>query len=595
MNGSRKLAAILAADVVGFSRLTGADEDRTLARLRALRSDLIDPTIAVHNGRVVKRTGDGAIVEFRSVVDAVRCASEIQNSMIERNAGLSPERRIEFRIGIHLGDVVEETDGDLMGDGVNIAARLEGVAQPGAICLSEDAYRQVKSRLDLAISDLGETKLKNIADPIRIYSLQFGGVVTAKAASSIGSTTPAVPALSLPDKPSIAALPFQNLSGDPEQEYFADGMVEDIITALSRFRQLFVIARNSSFVYKGRAVDVKQVSRDLGVRYVLEGSVRKSANRIRITAQLIDASTGVHLWAERFDGGLEDIFDLQDQVTARVVGEIAPKLELAEIERAKRKPTESLDAYNYFLRGMSNVHQWTKAANDEALRLFYKAMELDPEYAAAYGMAAWCYIWRKLNGWVVDRAKETSEGARLARRAVELGKDDAVALSRGGHALAWFVHDLDNSVAFIDRALVLNPNLAAAWNLSGWVRAYRGELDVAIEHHARAIRLSPLDPILYNMHVGTAFAHFLAGHFDEACEWANRALREQPNYPAANRILAASYALAGHLNEAQDAMAHLRELDPSLRVATLAEVYPLRRAEDLAKFAEGLRKAGLPD
>jgi TolB-like protein/class 3 adenylate cyclase len=592
MNGSRKLAAIMAADVVGFSRLTGADEDRTLARLRALRSDLIDPTIAVHNGRVVKRTGDGAIVEFRSVVDAVRCASEIQNSMIERNAGLSPGRRIEFRIGIHLGDVVEESDGDLMGDGVNIAARLEGVAQPGAICLSEDAYRQVKSRLDLTISDLGETKLKNIADPMHIYSLQFGGAV---ATALTGTATPAAPGLSLPDKPSIAVLPFQNMSGDPEQEYFADGIVEDIITALSRFRQLFVIARNSSFVYKGRAVDVKQVSRDLGVRYVLEGSVRKAANRIRITAQLIDASTGVHLWAERFDGGLEDIFDLQDQVAARVVGEIAPKLELAEIERAKRKPTESLDAYNYFLRGMANVHQWTRSANDEALRLFYKATELDPEFASAYGMGAWCYIWRKLNGWVVDRAKETSEGARLARRAVELGKDDAVALSRGGHALAWFVHDLDNGAAFIDRALVLNPNLAAAWNLSGWVRAYRGELDMAIEHHARAMRLSPLDPILYNMHVGTAFAHFLAGRYDDASGWANKALREQPNYPAANRILAASNALAGHLSEAQDAMARLRELDPSLRLANLTEVFPLRRAEDLAKFAEGLRKAGLPD
>jgi adenylate cyclase len=593
MSESRKLAAILAADVVGFSRLAGADEDRTLARLRALRSDLIDPTIAVHRGRVVKRTGDGAIVEFRSVVDAVRCAIEIQNSMIERNAGVSPERRIEFRIGIHLGDVVEENDGDLMGDGVNIAARLEGVAQPGAICLSEDAYRQVKSRLDVAISDLGETKLKNIAEPMHIYSLQFGGAVAASAIAS--SATPAASGLSLPDKPSIAVLPFQNMSGDPEQEYFADGMVEEIITALSRFRQLFVIARNSSFVYKGRAVDVKQVSRELGVRYVLEGSVRKAADRIRITAQLIDASTGGHLWAQRFDGRFEDIFDLQDQVTARVVGEIAPKLEQAEIERAKRKPTESLDAYNYFLRGMANVNRWTRAANDEALNLFYKAIELDPEFASAYGMAAWCYIWRKLNGWVTDRAQESAEGARLARRAVELGKDDAVALTRGGHALAWFVRDLDNGAACIDRALVLNPNLAAAWNLSGWVRAYRGELDLAIEHHARAMRLSPLDPILYNMHVGTAFAHFLAGRYEEATKWANRALSEQPNYPAANRILAASNALAGHLNEAHEAMAHLRELDPSLRVSNLTDVLPLRRPEDVAKFAEALRKAGLPD
>jgi len=594
MDESRKLAAILVSDVVGFSRLTGTDEDRTLARLRALRSDLIDPTIAVHKGRVVKWTGDGAIVEFRSVVDAVRCAIEVQNSMVERNAGLPPERRIEFRIGIHLGDVVEERDGDLMGDGVNIAARLEGIAQPGAICLSEDAYRQVKSRLHLAISDLGETRLKNIAEPIRVYSLQPENS-TAKAAELIGAASSTARALSFPDKPSIAVLPFQNMSGDPEQEYFADGMVEDIITALSRFRQLFVIARNSSFVYKGRAVDVKQVSRDLGVRYILEGSVRKAGDRIRITAQLIDASTGAHLWAERFDGGLQDIFDLQDQVTARVVGEIAPKLQQAEIERAKRKPTESLDAYDYFLRGMANVNQWTKASNDEALRLFYKAIELDSEFGAAYGMAAWCYIWRKLNGWVTDRAQEASEGARLARRAVELGKDDAVALSRGGHALAWFVRDLDNGAAFIDRALALNPNLAAAWNLSGWVRAYRGELDLSIEHHARAMRLSPLDPILYNMHVGTAFAHFLAGRYGEATEWANRALREQPNYPAANRILAASNALAGRMDEAHDALGHLHELDPSLRVSNLSEVFPLRRPEDLAKFAEGLRKAGLPE
>jgi adenylate cyclase len=401
MDESRKLAAILVADVVGFSRLAGADEDRTLARLRALRSDLIDPTIAVYKGRVVKRTGDGAIVEFRSVVDAVRCAIEIQNSMIERNSGLPPERRIEFRIGIHLGDVVEKSDGDLMGDGVNIAARLEGVAQPGAICLSEDAYRQVKSRLDLAISDLGETKLKNIAEPIRVYSLQLGNAI-AKAAASVRAATSTSPALSFPEKPSIAVLPFQNISRDPEQEYFADGMVEEIITALSRFRQLFVIARNSSFVYKGRAVDVKQVSRDLGVRYILEGSVRKAGDRIRIIAQLIDASTGVHLWAERFDGGLQDIFDLQDQVTARVVGEIAPKLEQAEIERAKRKPTESLDAYDYFLRGMANIHHWTRASNDEALRLFYKAIELDSEFGSAYGMAAWCYI---LNGEICPSAQ----------------------------------------------------------------------------------------------------------------------------------------------------------------------------------------------
>jgi adenylate cyclase len=357
MSETRKIAAILAADVVGYSRLTGADEDRTLARLRALRSDLIDPTVAVHHGRIVKRTGDGALVEFRSVVDAVRCAIEVQNGMVERNLGLPPERRIDFRIGIHLGDVVEESDGDLMGEGVNIAARLEGVAKPGAICLSEDAYRQVKARLNLSVSDLGATQLKNIAEPIRVYSLEVGAAAQAKPATQsepVELEKPAPP-LALPDKPSIAALPFQNMSGDAEQDYFCDGMVEDIITGLSRIRWLFVIARNSSFVYKGRTVDVKQVGRELGVRYVLEGSVRKAANRVRITAQLIETETGAHLWAERYDRPLDDIFAVQDEITLSVVGAIEPSLRSAEIERVKRKRPDNLDAYDLVLRALPHV------------------------------------------------------------------------------------------------------------------------------------------------------------------------------------------------------------------------------------------------
>ena len=323
----RKLAAILAADVVGFSRLTGTDEDRTLARLRALRSDLIDPTIAVHNGRVVKRTGDGALVEFRSVVDAVRCAIEVQNAMVERNAGVPEDRRIEFRIGIHLGDVVEEADGDLMGDGVNIAARLEGIAEPGSICLSEDAYRQVRARLDLAVSDLGATRLKNIAEPVRIYSLQVG--LPAQAKPSAGETpSDGKPAAHppLPEKPSIAVLAFHNMSGDPEQEYFADGITEDVITDLSKIGGLLVIARNSSFAYKGKAVDIRVVARELGVRTILEGSIRRAGNRVRITAQLIDAETGGHLWADRFDRELSDIFALQDEVTRRIVDALKVKL-----------------------------------------------------------------------------------------------------------------------------------------------------------------------------------------------------------------------------------------------------------------------------
>jgi adenylate cyclase len=348
MAETRKLAAILAADVAGYSRLAGADEDRTLARLRALRSDLVDPTIAVHKGRVVKRTGDGIIIEFRSVVDAVRCAIEVQNGMVERNAGLPPERRIEFRVGVHLGDVVEESDGDLMGDGVNIAARLEGIADPGGICLSEDAYRQVRSRLDLAISDLGETTLKNITEPVRVYALQVG--VGASAQSTLVAPAGLSTQRSPPEKPSVAVLPFQNMSGDAEQDYFADGMVEDIITGLARIKWLFVIARNSSFAYKGKSVDVKQAGRELGVRYVLEGSVRRMANRVRVTGQLVEAETGRHIWADRYDRTLDDVFALQDELTMSVVAAIEPSLRQAEIERVKRKRPENLDAYDLVLR-----------------------------------------------------------------------------------------------------------------------------------------------------------------------------------------------------------------------------------------------------
>jgi TolB-like protein len=394
MTETRKIAAILAADVVGYSRLAGADEDRTLARLRALRSDLIDPTIAVHHGRIVKRTGDGALVEFRSVVDAVRCAIEVQNGMVERNAGLPPERRIEFRIGIHLGDVVEESDGDLMGDSVNIASRLEGIAKPGAICLSEDAYRQVKARLDLAISDLGATQLKNIAEPIRVYSVEVGVAAQAKPAISDEPGRQEKPAeqLALPDKPSIAVLPFQNMSGDPEQEFFADGVAEDIITALSKVRWFFVIARNSTFTYKGRVVDVKQVARELGVRYVLEGSVRKSGNRLRITAQLIDAGTGNHVWAERYDRDLADVFVVQDEITERVVSAIEPQLYAAEHFRSQRKPPESLDAWECVTRALSHIASSNAADYAKAETLCRRAIDLTPRYSQAHSLLAFALM-----------------------------------------------------------------------------------------------------------------------------------------------------------------------------------------------------------
>lgn len=403
------------------------------------------------------------------------------------------------------------------------------------------------------------------------------------------------PALALPDRPSIAVLPFLNLSGDPEQAYFADGVVEDIISALSRISWLFVIARNSSFTYKGRAVDVKQVGRELGVGYVLEGSVRRADNRARITGQLIDAVTGAHLWAERFEGTLDDIFELQDQVAASVVGAIAPKLERAEIERARRKPTESLNAYDNYLRGMAHLHQGTREAINDALPLFRKAIDIDPDFASAYGMAAWCHFWRKINGWMNDRPQEVVEGARLARRAVELGQNDAVALTRGGHALGHFGGDLDSCIALLDRALVLNPNLAAAWFLAGFLRAERGDPDDAVEHIARAIRLSPLDPEMFRMQAGMALAHLFAGRFDAASSWAEKSFRDFPSFLMVSGIIAASHALAGRTDDARQAMRHLRQLDPTLRVSSLGEWLPIRRPQHLAIFADGLRKAGLPE
>lgn len=412
------------------------------------------------------------------------------------------------------------------------------------------------------------------------------------AESAVPVEVPAA-ALALPAKPSIAVLPFVNLSGDPEQDYLADGVVEDIIAALSQYRWLFVVARNSSFTYKGRAVDVKQVGRELGVRYVLEGSWRKAENRVRITGQLIDATSGAHHWAGRFEGVLGDIFELQDQITETVVGAIAPQLERAEIERARHKPTESLDAYDYYLRGMARLHHGTREAIDQALPLFHKAIESDPDFASAYAMAGWCHCWRKINGWMTDRPREMAEGVRLARRAVELGKDDAVALTRCGHALAHLAGDLPGGIALLDKALVLNPNLAAAWFLGAFLRLWHGETDEAVEHFAHAMRLSPLDPELYRMQAGMAAAHLFMGHFDAASSWAEKVLRELPSLLLVAATLAASHALAGRTAEAQRAMDHLRQLDPRLRLSNLTDWLPIHRPENLATLMDGLRRAGL--
>jgi TolB-like protein/Tfp pilus assembly protein PilF len=403
------------------------------------------------------------------------------------------------------------------------------------------------------------------------------------------------PALPLPDSPSLAVLPFRNLSGDVEQDYFADGVVEDLITALSRIRWLFVIARNSSFTYKGKTVDEKQVGRELGVRYVVEGSVRKSESRIRITGQLVDVATGTHLWAERFEGTLDDIFELHDQIANSIVGAVASQLERAEIERARRKPTGSLSAYDNYLRAMPHVHRGTREAIDEALPLFYQAIQLDPEFASAHAMAAWCYFWRKVNGWMTNREQEIAEGLRLARLAVELGKDDAVALTRGGHALAHLAGDVEGAIALLDRALVLNPNLASAWFLGGFLRTEHGEPDAAIEFFTRAMRFSPLDPEMFRMQAGMALSHLFAGRFDMASSWAEQALRQLPTFLAVAAIIAASHALAGRTEQARTAVERLRKLDPTFRVSSLEGWIPIRRPEHLARFQAGLRQAGLPE
>ncbi|WP_247333582.1 adenylate/guanylate cyclase domain-containing protein [Bradyrhizobium sp. 147] len=583
----RRLAAILAADVAGSCRLIGIDEEGTLARLKALRRTLFDPKIAQHHGRVVKNTGDGAIAEFASVVDAVRCADEIQRGMAEQNIDVPQDKRIELRIGIHVGDIIIE-ENDIFGDGVNIAVRLEGIAEPGGISISDDARRQIRGKVDVTFEDLGSQSLKNIAEPIRVWRVPYGRAVPA-----VPNRWPVSETLALPNKPSIAVLPFTNLSSDPEQDYFADGMAEDIITALSHFKALFVIARNSSFTYKGRLVDVKQVGRELGVRYVLEGSVRKAANRVR---QLVDTSTGAHLWADRFDGGIGDIFDLQDQVTESVDGAIAPAVEKAEIERAKRKPTESLDAYALYLRGLDRLYQFASPqANDEALRLFNSAIELDSDFASAYGRAAHCYAIAKVNGWISVTANEIAEVTRLAQRAVELGKDDAIALAASGYALAYVVRDLEAGAGLIDRALVLNSNLAEAWSFGGWVKNWLGEPEAGIERFARAMRLSPLDPSLLRMRSGTAHAHFFLGRYDEAASWAAMALQDSPGYQPGLRIAAASNAMAGRSEQARKLMARLRQLNPALRISNLKELLAPWRAEDFSRYEEGLRRAGLPE
>jgi TolB-like protein/class 3 adenylate cyclase len=576
----RRLSAILAADVAGYSRLLGADEEGTLDRLRSIRSEVIDPQIAAHRGRLVKTTGDGLLVEFASVVDAVRCAVEVQQQMAQHAVEVSSDRRIEFRVGIHQGDIVVE-DGDIFGDGVNVAARLEGLAEPGGICVSARVQEDAVGRLDVIFDDLGEQALKNIARPVRAYRVRS----SAGAEPPRGSSADPATALALPDKPSIAVLPFQNMSGDPEQEYFADGMVEEIITALSRIRWLFVIARNSTFTYKGQAVDVKQVGRELGVRYVLEGSVRKGGGRVRITAQLIEAATGAHLWADRFDGTLEDVFDLQDQVASSVARVIEPALQSAETARSANRPTNDLTAYDLYLRAyamiMSSAHRIP-----EALPLLEKAIERDPSYAPALAYAAFCCF-----RMVQDSRSEASEtdrqkGINLARRALEVAPDDPGVVMNAAWVLAAFDEDIDALIALVDHALALNPNSARGWHICGAIRVYAGEHDAAIKRLEMALRLSPRErvgPTIFN--IGTA--HFLARRFDEAVPNLLRAIQEDPSFPQTYRVLAACYAHMGRIQEAREIVTRLRAFTPDV----MPSLTLLRKSVDLELYLSGMRLA----
>ena len=573
MPAQRKLAAILAADVAGYSRLMGADEEGTLARLKALRAELIDPSISEHYGRIVKTTGDGMLVEFASVVDAMRCAIEWQAAMADRTQ--PAETRIEWRIGVNLGDVIIDGD-DIFGDGVNIAARLEAMAEPGGICIERTVLTQTRGKLDFPVEDLGDQVLKNIAQPVHVFR------VLAEP-----KPMPEPATLPLPDKPSIAVLPFQNISGDPEQEYFADGMVEEIITALSRIRWLFVIARNSSFSYKGQSPDVKQVGRELGVRYVLEGSVRKGGNRVRITAQLIDAETGAHLWADRFDGTLEDVFELQDQVATSVAGVIEPALQAAEMRRSADRPTSDLTAYDLYLRAFQIVSE--SGARDrliDAANLFDQATTRDPRFALALASAAQIRVALDIQGGLDDPAGNRSEAIGLARRCVEAADGDPQVLCRAGHVLGYFGEAIEAAITLVDRGLALNPSYAEGWQMSGLLRLYVGDTATAIVHLERSMRLNPRAQMGRTL-TFLGIAHLFDRRFDLAAPKLLAAIQQRPSYLTPYRFLVACYAHMGRLAEAREVIATLKGFGAVLE----PRVAIWRKPEHQELLRSGLRLA----
>jgi adenylate cyclase len=576
----RKLAAILAADVVGYARLMSENEAGTLSALKTHREELIDHKIAEHHGRIIKLMGDGLLAEFGSVVDAVECAVEIQRQMAKRNAEVEKNRRIDFRIGVNIGDVIVEGD-DLYGDGVNVAARLQQMAEPGKICVAGAARDQVFDKVDFALDDLGDVKVKNIARPIRIYR------VTGESAPETAAVPTPAPQR---DKPSIAVLPFVNMSGDPEQEYFSDGVTEDIITALSRLRWFFVIARNSSFVYKGRPVGVKQVGQELGVRYVLEGSVRKAGNRIRVTAQLVDTLSGAHYWAQTYDRDLTDIFELQDDITQSVTAAIEPKLVAAEALRSQSRSPEDLDAWDQVMRALTHYWRMTSAESDTAIKMLREAVRIHPDYGPAHSMLAFALLFSGHVGWTPE-SEDYEYAAKLAHRAAELDDDDPWAHIALGY-LAFTKRQTDEAVSEYRRALELNPNFGTAYGLLGWALAFDAQSEEAINNFERAIRMSPHDPLRAYCYSGTGVAHYLAGRYPEAVEWGMKAIHQRPGFTAAYRILCASLAQAGMTEETREMTARLREMQPNVSI-TWCETHVPYTQRAMPHFLEGMRKAGI--
>jgi adenylate cyclase len=587
----RRLAAVLAADVAGYSRLMGASEEQTLAQLKGLRRTLVDPTIASHRGRIVKTTGDGMLVEFASAVDAVRCAADVQREMVKQNADVPEELRIEFRIGIHVGDIIIDDD-DIFGDGVNIAARLEGIAEPSGVCLSDDAHRQIRGKVDLLFDDIGEQNLKNIAEPMRAWRMRHSGDGVPENQLDL-SPMRRPHALALPDKPSIVVLPFDNMSAEPGQDYLADGIVEAITATLSCIRSFFVIARSSAFTYKGRATNVREIGKELGVAYLLEGSVQKAGNRLRITVQLIETEGGAHVWSSRYDGTIDEFFDLEDRITQQVAGALQPSIRGAEIERSRRKRPQDLSSYDYTMRAMPHVWALERNESAKALELLEKALKIDPEYPLALALAGWCHAQRSVYNWAGDLAASQSTARTLAEHAANLSGDDPLILAVLG-TVHTFVRNYGTARVLLERALALDPNCAWAWSRLAWVENYADQPQKAIENFERALRLSPIDPMNFNNYAGLGAAHEILEDYDNAAALYRRALLERPNASWIYRNLASTLSGSGRIDEAKLAFAEMLRSYPDLTISKFKQAMVFS-GTTLNRMAENLRKLGLPD